>query len=94
MEIGEIKNVIETIAKQFGLTRVSLFGSYANGNATGESDIDLLVEFDEPDVSLFQIVRVKLKIEELTGKEVDVIHAPIPEESILEIDKEVLLYVA
>jgi len=94
LRIEDIKSAVEKIAKEFDLVRVTLFGSYANGNATSESDIDLLVEFTEPDVSLFQIIRVQLKMEELTGKEVDVIHAPIPPESIIEIDKEILLYVA
>jgi len=94
LKIEDIKNIVKKIAKEFDLVKVTLFGSYANGNATNESDIDLLVEFTTDSVSLFKIIDLKSRLEELTGKEVDVIHAPIPKESIIEIDKEVLLYVA
>lgn len=36
----------------FKLTKIGLFGSFANENETSESDIDLIVEFEEgtPDV--------------------------------------------
>ena len=94
LKIEEIKNIVKKVAKEFDLVKVSLFGSYANGTQTADSDIDLLVEFTTESVSLFKLARLQLKLEELTGKEVDVIHAPIPKESILEIDREVLLYVA
>jgi len=94
LKIEDIRNIVEKVAKEFDLVKVILFGSYANGSATKESDIDLLVEFTTDSVSLFKIARLKFKLEELTGKEVDVIHAPIPKESILEIEKEILLYVA
>lgn len=33
--------------KTFSLTKIGLFGSFANENATSESDIDLIVEFEE-----------------------------------------------
>lgn len=34
--------------KTFGVVAMGLFGSYANGTATQDSDIDLLIEFKEP----------------------------------------------
>ncbi len=42
--IMSIKEAIEPIAKEYGLKRVFLFGSYAKGTATEESDVDLLFE--------------------------------------------------
>lgn len=94
LSVNDIKKCVETIAKDYDLTRVTLFGSYADGRQTAESDVDLLVEFTEPAVSLFDLVDLQLKVEEILGKNVDIIHAPIPAESIIEIGKEVLLYVA
>ena len=88
----EIQNSVMAIANDFGLKKVVLFGSYATGKQTEESDIDLLVEFISPSVSLFKVAGLKLQLEELTGKSVDVIPFPIPKNSLLEIDKEVLLY--
>ena len=36
------------LAAEFGVSRVGLFGSYANGQPDETSDIDLLVEFKGP----------------------------------------------
>lgn len=42
--IQEIKATVQPIAEHYGLERVCLFGSYARGEATPESDIDLRVD--------------------------------------------------
>ena len=92
MTIATIKSSVEQVAGAYDIKRVSLFGSYAKGTQKRDSDIDLLVEFSEPSVSIYTIAGVKLKLEEITGKNVDVIHAPISEGSLIEIDREVVLY--
>ena len=91
LAVADIKSYAAQVAQLFDLKKVSLFGSYASGQNTKESDIDLLVDFGDV-VSIYTIAAVKLKMEELTGKGVDVIATPIPEDSILEIEKEILLY--
>ncbi len=40
---SEIKEIAKIIVKNYKLTRLVLFGSYAYGNPTEESDLDLLV---------------------------------------------------
>ena len=42
--IDEIKRRVTPVAKKYNLAAVYLFGSYARGEATAESDIDLLVD--------------------------------------------------
>ncbi|MBQ7564934.1 MAG: nucleotidyltransferase domain-containing protein [Lachnospiraceae bacterium] len=42
--INRIKEAVEPIAKEYGVKRVFLFGSYAKGTATESSDVDLLIE--------------------------------------------------
>ena len=42
--IEEIKNIVAPIAKNHHVDRVYLFGSYARGEATANSDIDLRVD--------------------------------------------------
>ena len=42
--IDEIRSNISPIAKKYGVERVYLFGSYARGEATKSSDIDLRVD--------------------------------------------------
>ncbi len=41
--IEELKALIEPVARRYGVQKVVLFGSYARGEATGKSDVDLLV---------------------------------------------------
>ncbi len=42
--IEEISNRIAPVAERYNLPAVYLFGSYARGDATADSDIDLLVD--------------------------------------------------
>ena len=58
--------------RQRGVKSLAVFGSLARGEATPSSDIDVLVEFDRP-VGLFEFIRLKLYLEELTGRRVDLV---------------------
>ncbi len=71
-EIEEIKGkIIEALGKH-GVRRASLFGSVVTGEATANSDIDILVEF-EGRKSLLDLVGLKMELEDLLGKKVDVL---------------------
>ena len=87
-----ISETLAEIAKQFPIKKISYFGSYAEGNATPESDLDVLVEFNEDYVSLFLLVELKNSLEEALGIKVDLIHAPIPKDSVIKINKAVTVY--
>ena len=76
------------------VVRVELFGSYAVGCATGESDIDLLVEFATPNVGLFALAAVLEAMEAATGMPVDVVQLPLPADSLIQIERSVPLYAA
>ena len=58
--------------RQHGVKSLAVFGSLASGQAMPASDIDMLVEFDRP-VGLFEFIRLKLYLEELTGRSVDLV---------------------
>ena len=53
---------------------MAVFGSVARGEATDDSDIDLLVEF-EPDSSLLDLIELEEALRTLLGTNVDVISA-------------------
>ncbi|MCL2719643.1 MAG: nucleotidyltransferase domain-containing protein [Lachnospiraceae bacterium] len=84
-----IVNAVKNAAHEFRLTKATYFGSYAEQKATEDSDLDLLVEFEQPAVSILTIIRLKRFLEEQLLKPVDVIHAPLPQSSIIEIGKQV-----
>jgi predicted nucleotidyltransferase len=63
---------IRQLARKHGVVRLRVFGSYAAGEANETSDLDLLVRF-EPGKDLFDLVALKQDIEELLGRQVDVV---------------------
>lgn len=92
LTIPMIKNFIAEIADKYELTKVELFGSYAKGKATEDSDLDLLVEFTTPAVSLIRIISLKYELEDRFQMKVDVVHGPVSMDSLLIIDKVVTIY--
>ena len=51
-----------------------LFGSFARGEETPESDIDILVKFDRTaPIGLFAYVRMHRELEERLGRKVDLV---------------------
>lgn len=44
LTIEDIKNAVTKIGKKYNIKSAYLFGSYAKGSATEESDVDLVVD--------------------------------------------------
>jgi excisionase family DNA binding protein len=63
---------ILNIAKKHGAERVRIIGSYARGEMSEESDIDILVEMDEGR-SLLDLVSFTEDLEEFLGRKVHVL---------------------
>ncbi len=42
--INEIKDITSPVARAYGIERMSLFGSYARGEAKDNRDVDLYIE--------------------------------------------------
>ncbi len=57
---------------QYGVRSLGVFGSYVRGEDSPDSDLDLLVEYDEAP-SLFQFVRFQYRLSELMGMRVDLV---------------------
>lgn len=89
---SNIRESINDIVKKYPIKKISLFGSYADGNADEDSDVDLLVEFTSSNVSLFMLYDIKEEIENRLHKDVDLIHAPIDENSLIKINKVIDIY--
>lgn len=68
----ELKAQVREVLARHDVRRTSVFGSVARGEATAESDLDLLVEFPEGK-SLFDLVRLERELEQTLGIDVDVL---------------------
>jgi len=66
------RDAITRIAGRHGVIRVRIFGSVARGEATPESDIDLLIETGA-ETSLWFPAGLILDLEQLLGRRVEVV---------------------
>ncbi len=59
------------LRERFHIRRLALFGSRARSEASEDSDVDILVEFDQP--IGWEIVDIHRYLEELLGMQVDLV---------------------
>lgn len=69
--LTELRRLKPEFARRYGVNRLALFGSFAQGEAQPGSDIDVVVELSEPD--LFALVHIKEELESGFQHPVDVI---------------------
>ena len=82
---------IDIIVKEYPITKITLFGSRATGTNHSDSDVDLIIEFYKP-VSLLTLSKIRMRLEELLELKVDIVHGPLSDNNILNIDKIIVLY--
>ena len=72
MNIKYDENTLEEICKSNDIKSVAVFGSYARGEETSKSDIDLLIDYDKPK-SLLTLGGILSDLEEVFGKKIDMV---------------------
>ncbi len=72
LTIDYIRLAVENIARQYGVKRVYLFGSYAKNNETAKSDIDVLIEKGKP-MSLLDLSGMRIKLEDELKVSIDLL---------------------
>lgn len=73
LTLDAIKNAVKKVGEKYGIKRAYLFGSYAKGEATEHSDVDLMVDTGEIK-GLIELSGFRLDlIDELGGTDVDII---------------------
>jgi len=69
-----IRQAIEQDPHKQDILKVSLFGSYAYGQPTPDSDVDILIEFDPKSVvGFFKLFDIKDNFEKHLEKKVDLV---------------------
>lgn len=65
---------VDDICEKYGIAYLGLFGSMARGEDTAESDVDLLVRFeDQTNIGLFELDRLQRDLEIRFGRKVDLV---------------------
>jgi predicted nucleotidyltransferase len=77
-KMAKIKTILEklkpVLKKQFQVENIGVFGSFARGEKTSKSDIDIVVEFYEPNtIDLFDFVRLEEFLSKELGIKVDLV---------------------
>ena len=91
--IGELKKIVAPIARKYGVESVYLFGSFARGDNTDTSDIDIRVEKGDLK-GYFALSGLYSDISEALGMKVDLLPTGSLDNEFLSRTKndEVLLY--
>jgi predicted nucleotidyltransferase len=69
---GQLEALKPTLRKRFGVETIDIFGSYARGEQTEKSDLDILVTYSEM-VDLLLISRLRRYLRRKLHMKVDVI---------------------
>jgi len=74
--INEIKEIIQEHKKdlrdKYGVEMIGIFGSYVRGEQAEDSDIDVLVELENP-IGFFRFLELEEHLEKITGLKVDLV---------------------
>ena len=74
MQKANLLNQIKNFLAQQPVEKAWVFGSFARNDESYDSDIDLLVRFKTPNkLDLFDYVGIKQELEQLSGRQVDLV---------------------
>lgn len=92
--LADIRYAVVSLADEYGAKKVSLFGSFARGEETDDSDIDLLLEKGE--IKGMRVLDFQDELARRLGRKVDVVTTVGASERLLKKAKqdEVVLYEA
>ena len=75
-DVEDIKRILlqhkTELKKRFRVKTIGVFGSYVRGEQKRQSDVDVLVEFEEP-VGLFEFMDLEMYLTDLLGVKVDLV---------------------
>lgn len=91
VSINDIKIAAESVTKLCPIKTMSLFGSYADGTANTDSDVDILVEINKESPSLLDIGFIQYQMQKKLNTKVDVLPFPLKEGTRFKVNKMVKL---
>lgn len=78
------------LSSKFGVEEIGVFGSYARGEETSDSDVDILITFKKP--SFDSLMGAYLYLEKLLNKKIDLVtkHKHLSSRFLKIIEKEIV----
>jgi uncharacterized protein len=70
--LGILANQKSSLLATYPITKIGVFGSYARGEQTDESDIDVLVDYEKA-LTLYQLIELRDYLSELFAMKVDIV---------------------
>lgn len=70
--VDRLRRLLPVLSSKYHVKSLALFGSYVRQEQTAGSDLDILVEFDEPP-SLLEFMRLETSLTESLGVKVDLV---------------------
>ncbi len=70
--MAKLKELKSVITARYKAKEIGLFGSFARGEQSANSDVDLLVEFEEG-ADLFDLIGLSHYLEEALQRKVDIV---------------------
>ncbi|MBF0537157.1 MAG: nucleotidyltransferase domain-containing protein [Nitrospirae bacterium] len=70
--IAALRKYKRQFADQYGIISIGVFGSLARNEMRIDSDVDIVIEMDIPNI--IKMSRIRLEIEELLQRHVDIVH--------------------
>ena len=67
-----IRGMMDELRLRYHVRKIGIFGSYSTGSQTDRSDLDLLVEFEQP-IGMLAFVHLRAHIAERLGIPVDLV---------------------
>ncbi|MCD6512088.1 MAG: nucleotidyltransferase family protein [Thermoplasmata archaeon] len=94
MNLEEIERILaehkEELYQKYKIKEIGIFGSFVRGEESKESDVDIVVEFEEVP-GLIKFIEIEEYLSKLLGRKVDLVRKPsIREELKDKIMKEVV----
>ena len=71
--LHQLRTLLPDLQELYGVRSMGVFGSYVREQQASDSDLDLLVEFDDRPLSLFDFVRLENELSDALNVKVDLV---------------------
>ena len=79
MKLEEIEKMLaehkDELYKKYKIKEIGIFGSFVRGESKKESDVDIIVEFEEVP-GLIKFIEIEEYLSKLLGRKVDLVRKP------------------